>query len=454
VTQVWPDADGKLVTHFVESLKLKHVTTSCAYRSSILKPFQAFVGRHVGERPLDQATIASWLQARCASAPVPRVVRHAQVADQFLRWLVEQGVLSSNPLTELRAAYGISATATLVRAFAGPDPLRQLEALRPPPPFSSHLGPVLQDHVQRMQAAGFRYDPDRFLRFDRFLQSRRGAAEEPLATLIREYAALASTPRGHINRLSVGRVVAAALRRHGGAVPHIPRPAALVREAGRQRLRPYIYTQGDVEHCLRVAVSLDTTERALLRPHTLHLMLLLAYCAGLRRGELLRLRLQDVHDATAEIEIVESKFFKSRRLPLAPGVMEVVRRYLALRRRAGAPSQPDSPLFWNELAGGGYSETCAARWLSEVLRRAGLKSRRGRSGPRVHDLRHTFAMHRLAEWYRRGENVQARMPFLSAYMGHKNVRATLAYITMTPELLEEAGRRFHPLAARVLGGGR
>ncbi len=453
MTGAWPDEDGKLVGRFVDSLGLKHVTTACGYRSSILKPFQAFVARHVAGHPFGQATIVAWLQARCASSPVRRVVRDAQVVDQFLRWLVEQGALSSNPLSELRASYSIAATATLVRAFTAPDPLLVLETLRPPPPFGSHLGQVLRGHVQHMQAAGFRYDPDRFLRFDRFLQGRPGAARESLATLTREYAAQAATPRGYVNRLSVGRVVAAAMRRYGWAAPHIPRPATLVRAAGRQRLRPYIYSQAEVERCLRAAASLATTERASLRPHTLHLMLLLAYCAGLRRGELLRLRVRDVHDSTAEIEISESKFFKSRRLPLAPGVMDAVRHYLVLRRGVGAPSQPDSPLFWNELAAGGYSQTCSARWLREVLHRAGLKAEKG-PGPRVHDLRHTFAMHRLAEWYRRGENVQARMPFLSAYMGHKNVRATQAYISMTPALLEEASRRFHPLAARVLGGGR
>jgi integrase/recombinase XerD len=454
VTEVWPDSDGELIGRFVASLKLKHVTTLCTYRSSILRPFEAFVQGRTGEQPFGPTTMASWLRTSCASAPVRRVVRHAQTVDHFLGWLVERGALPSNPFAELRAAYGVSATATLARAFARPDPLGHLEGLRPPRRFGSHLGSILEDHVMRMQAAGFRYDPNRFLRFDRFIQRRPGAATEPLSTLVREYAALAATPRGHVNRLSVGRVVAAAMRRHDPTVPLIPRPAALVREAARRRLRPYIYTSAEVARCLAAARALDVGERAALRPHTLHLIFVLAYCAGLRRGELLRLRLQDVHDSTAEIEIVESKFFKSRRLPLTPSVMAVLRRYLVLRRTVGAPSHPESPLFWNELSRGGYSETCAARWLSEVLRRAGLKIGHGRCGPRVHDFRHTFAMHRVADWYRRGEDVEARMPFLSAYMGHKNVRATMAYITMSSELLDEAGRRFHPLAARVLGSGR
>jgi integrase len=403
------------------------------------------------DQPFGPAIVISWLRAKCATWPLDRVERHAQTVDRFLEWLVARQALARNPLAELQARYRLASTAALVRAFVTPDPIRHLEALRAPAPFASHLGPVLRDHVTRMQAAGFRYDPDRFLRFDRFVQGRPGAAGEDFRTLVHEYALLAKTARGQVNRLTMGRVVAGALRRADMVVGHIARPTALVREARRERRPPYIYSAAEIARCLSAAQALRPRKSGALRPHTLHLMLLLAYCAGLRRGELLRLRLQDIHEDSGEVEIQESKFFKSRRLPLAPSVMEAVRHYLAVRGQTGGSSDPQSPLFWNELAGGGYSETCTARWLNEVLHRAGLKADGGRTGPRLHDLRHTFALHRITDWYRRGVDVQSRMPFLSAYMGHKNVQATLAYLSMTPELLEEASRRFHPLAARALG---
>jgi integrase/recombinase XerD len=450
VSDRWPDSDGALAARFVDGLKLKHVTTACGYRSSILKPFQAFVTEQLGSDPLGPAIVAAWLRTKCGTWPLGRVVTHAQTVDYFLDWLVQQRAIASNPLADLRRSHGLAGTATLVRAFSTPDPAAALERLRPLAPFASHLGSVLRDHVARMQAAGFRYDPGRFLWFDRFLQRRAGAASEDLSTLVGEYAALARSARGHLNRLSVGRVVAAAMRRTDPGVGLIGRPAALVREANRRRPKPYIYTPEEVQLCLSYARSFQTRRNAPLRPHSLYLMLLLAYCAGLRLGELLRLRLQDVREATGEIDIVESKFFKSRQLPLTPSVMGEMRRYLVLRRDAGAPSHPVAALFWNELTRSGYSKYCAWRWLREVLRGAGLKPA-GRPGARVHDLRHTFAMHRVTDWYRSGVDVQARMPFLSAYMGHKNVRATLTYLTMTPELLEEACRRFQPRAARVLG---
>ena len=82
---------------------------------------------------------------------------------------------------------------------------------------------------------------------------------------------------------------------------------------------------------------------------------------------------------------------------------------------------------------------------SAVIRRAGVECDR----PRVHDIRHTFAVHRLTQWYREGVDAQARLPYLAAYMGHKGVSSTLTYITMTPELLRQFSSRFHAVATRL-----
>lgn len=450
MNQSWPSHGAELIARFVDSLHLAHETTRCAYRSTTLLPFHRFVIAHRGRRPVDPDVVVAWLRATCATAPVPRVIRHAQTIDYFLRWLVAQGVLAHNPVAELRESYQLASTACLVRAFAAPDPGRALAAAKPLPVFGSHLGRLMEDHVARMRAAGFLYTGARLRHFDRFLQRRPGASQADLGTLVREYAASASSAREQVNRWSVGRVVATAMRRKDPSVPIMRRPPALVREAERTRLRPHIYTLAEVERCLAAALRLSPDTRAVLRPRTVHLMIVLAYCAGLRFRELRRLRLADVHESTAEIDVRESKFFKWRRLPLAPTVIDTVKRYLVLRRRAGGPTDPESPLFWNDRSTSGYSTTCAARWINTALRRAGVKAPRG-PGARIHDLRHTFAMHRLTDWYRRGKDVGVWMPFLSAYMGHKDIRSTLAYFTMTPELLAEAARRFRPLVARVIG---
>src|SRR5260370_40308083 len=85
--------------------------------------------------------------------------------------------------------------------------------------------------------------------------------------------------------------------------------------------------------------------------------------------------------------------------------------------------------------------------LTDVLRRAGVKPTRGAVGPRIHDLRHTMGGHRMRDWYKMGINPQSRLPYLSTYLGHKDIRSTLAYLNIKPELLQEASERYRTNAA-------
>ena len=92
--------------------------------------------------------------------------------------------------------------------------------------------------------------------------------------------------------------------------------------------------------------------------------------------------------------------------------------------------------------------------LVEVLRRAGTKPPKGKVGPRLHDLRHTFVVHRILQWYREGVDPQERLPFLATYLGHRDVNSTLVYITVTQELLHEASERFRVVGAPCLNAAR
>lgn len=131
--------------------------------------------------------------------------------------------------------------------------------------------------------------------------------------------------------------------------------------------------------------------------------------------------------------------------------MTVLEHYLDARQRTGAPSGASDPLFWQEWKGCGYSYKTVRDLLARVIRRAGLKPAAGRIGPRVHDLRHTFVVHRMTTWYREGANPQARLPYLATYLGHRDIHSTLVYLTITQELLRHASERFHSLAAPILG---
>jgi integrase len=177
-------------------------------------------------------------------------------------------------------------------------------------------------------------------------------------------------------------------------------------------------------------------------------MILLAYCAGLRMGELVRLRLCDLRLEEGTLEIRETKFFKSRRVPLKPSVVAALKTYLALRTAAGLPQSCDSPLFCHGK--GGYAYLPAEQLLRRVIQAAGLKPQAGRRGPRVHDLRHTFVVHRMLAWYKQGINPQSRLPYLSTYLGHRDVHSTLVYLTITQELLSLASERYRILGVSAL----
>jgi len=176
----------------------------------------------------------------------------------------------------------------------------------------------------------------------------------------------------------------------------------------------------------------------------------LAYCAGMRGGEIVRLRLRDVDLREETIDIRETKFFKHPRLPLAAGVMAALKRYLSLRERAGAPMNPESPLFWSPQRSRGYRIGGVRLVLTDVLRRAGVKPMCGAVGARVHDLRHSMVGHRMRDWYKSGVDPQSRLPYLATYLGHKDIRSTLVYLNITPELLQEASERFRKNGATAL----
>ncbi len=411
----------------------------------VIRRFQHFVHERFG---LNLVTLIAWLQATNAECTFKTTLQRAQWVDRFLCWLAARQAITSNPFAELRERYGCRRTASIARALLSPNPTEVLKALRPPPRYGSHLGPAMREHVRRMRTLGFRYGHEsRFWRFDIFLQRRRGARREPLSTLVREYVALAPSASEKVQRIGVARVLARALHRNGIPTALPKQDRKLVQEMLRKRTRPYIYSPAQVNLLLETALSCPSP-LAPLRPLTLYTMLVLAYCAGLRVGEIVGLKLQDLDLAAGTIEVRNAKFFKSRRLPLSSSALSALRDYLDARRSAGVPEKPTASLFWNYRRP--YSYITAETLLRQVIRRAGLNAGTGRGGPRVHDLRHTFVVHRMTSWYRQGVSPQNRLPYLAAYLGHKDIHSTLIYLTITQELLQHASARFHATEPGVM----
>jgi integrase len=338
-----------------------------------------------------------------------------------------------------------------VRALLALDPNQALEALRQFPPFNSVLGEMMRNHIASMQARGYRYQTQArwFWRFDRFLQAHPELGGEPVSVMLQRWAATRSTANHAAECENVARALAKAQHRlNPGTKPRRsdPRPG---QQVARQWRRPYIYSPEEVRRLLDIARTYPSP-RAPLRPISLYTMLVLAYCAGLRLGELARLNLADIDLQAGTISIRETKFFKSRILPLAGSALSALREYLEARRKAKASQSPDSGLFWHDQGNARYTSQGIAWCLVDILRRAGIKPPKGKIGPRIHDLRHSFVVNRILEWYRAGINPQDRLPFLATYMGHRDIHSTLVYITVTQELLQQANERFRTFGAHCL----
>jgi integrase/recombinase XerD len=209
---------------------------------------------------------------------------------------------------------------------------------------------------------------------------------------------------------------------------------------------PYIYSDAELKGLLK-AVPLACGRRSHIDGDTLHAFLLLLYGAGLRRSEALHLKLSDFDGPQSLIHVHATKFFKSRIVPMGADVKAVIQAHLAKRCKRG-PIDLDSLLFCkrNGEPVTGSAVAAAFRRLRTI---AGIRRDGGsRRQPRLHDLRHSAAVHRVIAWYRQGADMNDLLPKLATYLGHNSLSGTQRYLTMTQELLAEASLRFEAFARR------
>jgi len=442
-----PEPDRTVVSRYLGQLRLRSANSRTYYRQ-VLHGFQDVAERR---QAIDQETLEEWLREIGARWHPSTVLHRARIVDRFLDHLAGQGLITSNPIVVLCSEYNVKQSRPIWQALTSPMPDQALAALRRLKPFGSVLGETMREHSERMRSRGYRYRTQAawFLRFDRFLQAHPELASEPVTTMLERWAA-AKTTHHHVAECEkLKQALTKALRHLDPNVPARRPDARPQKEAAKHYRKPHIYSPADVQRMLEIARSYPSP-RAPLRPRSLRAMLLLAYCAGLRRSELARLDLGDVDLRCGTITVRETKFFKTRILPLPDTVMAELRTYIDARRSAGAPQYPQSGLFWHDQGNDRYTSAAIAWLLVDILRRAELKPRSGRTGPRVHDLRHSMVVNRILQWYRSGINPQDRLPFLATYLGHRDITSTLVYITVTQELLQEASERFRVVGARCL----
>jgi integrase/recombinase XerD len=221
-----------------------------------------------------------------------------------------------------------------------------------------------------------------------------------------------------------------------------------IRKGGSSSYAPYIYTEAELKRLLE-AVPAATGPRSDIDADTLRTFLLLLYGAALRRGEARRLKLEDIDVPQSLLHIRGTKFFKTRIVPVSTSLAPVLRRFLAKRRKRHLV-HAESRLFCKRN-GAALSDSVINAAFRRLRKIAGIRRDGGaRNQPRLHDLRHSSAVHRVTAWYRCGADLNDLLPKLATFLGHKGLSGTQRYLTMTQELLTEAGLRFEAFAQ----GGR
>jgi len=303
----------------------------------------------------------------------------------------------------------------------------------------SPLAAQIQHFINLRRLSGTDYQSQAQLLgyFDRFLLDQ-DLSEPRITREITDYYLTSLSPlapRTRSNRFCVVRQLCEYLAR-SDPLGYVPEPLKVPPSRGAHQ--PYIYSNSEIQALMGAACQL--TPKNSLRPHTYRTLLGVLYSTGIRIGEAMALNLEHFHRAEQQFFIAEGKFRKARWVPLSPSTCQALEHYVGTRMQI-RPRSPDSPLFLNQRSRRLHHCTVNQSFRN-LLRQCGIPHS-AHTGPRIHDLRHSFAVHRLLAWYRDGDDVNARLAWLATYMGHVDIHSTEVYLQPTAELIEQVDRRFH-----------
>lgn len=236
------------------------------------------------------------------------------------------------------------------------------------------------------------------------------------------------------NRLAVVRGFA---KYHHATDPRTEIPAPNLLPQRPKRMRPYIYTELEVQRLLQAALNLPGA--SLLKRQTYHCLFGLLCVSGMRISEVLNLKVTNVDFNAGVLTVERSKFGKSRLIPLHESTQKRLSDYQLLRNEA--LKGRNSEYFFISNAGNRLYHDTVRRLFYSVMKEIGSPRQIKKHGPRLHDLRHRFAIETLLNWYRGGQDVERCLPVLSTYLGHLNITHTYWYLTACPELMGLAVQR-------------
>jgi integrase len=232
-----------------------------------------------------------------------------------------------------------------------------------------------------------------------------------------------------------------------GYINEIPLPADKPKRL--PNMSPYIYSDKELKLLFSTALTFQKN-RSRIYPECIRMTLMLTYMLGLRLHETVALRIKAIDWNNSIIRIDESKFYKSRIVPFNGKVKQLLIEFMVWRKENRQPDDVETYLFLDRKNTPVHIDT-VRQCFKRIRSKAGIsREDEATFQPRIHDLRHTFAVNRLTSWYRQGEDVQKLLPILSTYLGHKHLSHTSVYLTMTENVLEEANKRFETYVNREI----
>ena len=294
------------------------------------------------------------------------------------------------------------------------------------PHFKSAWAQLLTDHLQDKRQCGFSYQREAYhlLQLDRLIESR-GIEDIALTEdIVIEWlsSTLMRSPSTHRKRVVAIRQLVIYMQRQGFEADLPPLPMSPRKEL---KSKARIFTASEINDILKAADQLPYISHSPLRHRVVPELFRVLYGCGLRIGEACRLTLSDVDLDGGVLTIKQGKFNRDRIVPIAPGLQHRLQQYVRYLHNTGA----DDCFFPSPR--GQYVPRSVYSIFRELLEKAGIEHGGRGQGPRLHELRHSFAVHRLESWYRSGEDLNAKLPLLATYLGHKSLVGTQAYLQLT-----------------------
>ncbi|MEY8199124.1 MAG: tyrosine-type recombinase/integrase [Colwellia sp.] len=297
---------------------------------------------------------------------------------------------------------------------------------------------LVDDYLRDRRNLGYKLEIDgRILQSFAIYADKEGVPVQLELTKVKEWANLA--PSG--SEIAIARRMA--IVRALSLYLHILEPTSPVIETSQigrthRRLPGYIYNQEDSDACLMAASNLLPAYG--IRPLTMHTLLGLLISSGLRPGEAVRLKKDDVNLSTSILTVNQSKNWCRRLVPINISTTKKLKMYCSIRSLFEPLKHTDS--FFLMDSGQGLNIETADNAFKVIRRQVGLDHKINDRYPRLYDFRHTFVCRRIQSWYESGADVNSLIPQLSRYLGHKKIQDTYWYITATPELMSAGAKRF------------